>query len=291
MRIVLEKVGYEYQQGSPFSAVALKDIDLTIREGEFVALIGHTGSGKSTLAQHLNGLIRPTQGTVYYEDEEGRADIHGKGYSKKSLRRQVGLVFQYPEYQLFEETVQKDVAFGPKNLGLDKDEIDARVKEAITRVGLDYDAVAEKSPFELSGGQMRRVAIAGVVAMRPGVLVLDEPTAGLDPGSREELLQMIKGLHDSGTTIVMISHNMDDVARYAGRIVVMQKGTVVMDGTPREIFSRGEELERMGLDVPQSCRLSLMLRKDGFPDFPLCYRPEEVTEALEKLLGGEGRAC
>jgi len=291
VRIVLEKVGYEYQQGSPFSAVALKDIDLTIREGEFVALIGHTGSGKSTLAQHLNGLIRPTQGTVYYEDEEGRADIHGKGYSKKSLRRQVGLVFQYPEYQLFEETVQKDVAFGPKNLGLDKDEIDARVKEAITRVGLDYDAVAEKSPFELSGGQMRRVAIAGVVAMRPGVLVLDEPTAGLDPGSREELLQMIKGLHDSGTTIVMISHNMDDVARYAGRIVVMQKGTVVMDGTPREIFSRGEELERMGLDVPQSCRLSLMLRKDGFPDFPLCYRPEEVTEALEKLLGGEGRAC
>lgn len=292
MRIILEKVGYEYQQGSPFSAVALKDIDLTIREGEFVALIGHTGSGKSTLAQHLNGLVRPTQGTVYYEDDEGKADIHEKGFSRRNLRRQVGLVFQYPEYQLFEESVQKDVAFGPKNLGLEKEEIDARVKEAIARVGLDFDAVAEKSPFELSGGQMRRVAIAGVLAMRPNVLVLDEPTAGLDPGSREDLLQMIKSLHDSGTTIVMISHNMDDVARYAGRIVVMQKGTVAMDGTPQEVFARGEELEKMGLDVPQSCRLSLMLRREGFPDFPLCYRQEEALRALEQLIrGGEGHAC
>ena len=290
MRIILDKVRHVYQEGSPFSAVALDNVNMTVEEGEFLFLIGHTGSGKSTLVQHLNGLMKPTDGHVYWEDETGKHDINEKGFDRLLLRRRVGLVFQYPEYQLFEETVEKDVAFGPGNLGLDKEEISRRVREAIEKVGLDFDTVAEKSPFELSGGQMRRAAIAGVLAMEPDVLVLDEPTAGLDPGSREEMLETIGKLHENGTTVVMISHNMDDAARWATRVCVMSNGTVAMEGTPREVFSRGEELEKMGLDVPECAKLSLLLNKEGF-DFPFVCLKEEALAALLKLLGGDHHAC
>ena len=290
MRIILENVSHVYQEGTPFSAVALKDVNMEIREGEFLALIGHTGSGKSTLAQHLNGLMKPTSGRVLAEENGKLTDINEKGADRQALRRRVGLVFQYPEYQLFEETVSKDVAFGPKNMGLGQEEIDRRVREAIRRVGLDWDTVAERSPFELSGGQVRRAAIAGVLAMEPSVLVLDEPTAGLDPGSREDILRMIDTLHREGTTIVMISHNMDDVARWASRVIVMEKGGIAMEGAPETIFTRGEELTALGLDVPQCSRLGILLREAGL-DFPECWLPEDTLKALEELLGGGRHAC
>lgn len=286
MQIILDHVTYEYQPGTVFASVALRDISLTIRENEFLALIGHTGCGKSTLVQHLNGLIAPTSGHVYFEENGVKSDINEKKYDRRGLRRRVGLVFQYPEHQLFEETVEKDVAFGPGNLGLSEEEIDRRVTEALRKVGLSREEIGEKSPFELSGGQMRRVAIAGVLAMEPDVLVLDEPTAGLDPLSRSELLETIAALREDGTAIVMVSHNMDDVARYATRILVMNRGSIEMEGAPEQIFRRGEELERLGLSVPQVCRLGILLRKKGI-DFPECYRTEEALKPLLKLLGGE----
>lgn len=285
MSIKIEHMSHVYQPGSPFEADALEDIDLTINDGDLLALIGHTGSGKSTLAQHLNGLLTPTSGRVLVDGE----DINAKGADRRALRQRVGLLFQYAEYQLFEETVYKDIAFGPKNQGLTGDELDARVREAFAKVHLPADTL-EKSPFELSGGQMRRVALAGVVAMQPRVLVMDEPIAGLDPKGRDELTEVIRELHDGGVTIVLISHNMDDVARIATRVAVLDKGHLAMLGTPREIFARGEELESMGLDVPQTIQLCRRLREGGMK-VPDCLTNEELAEAIcETLKGGAADA-
>ena len=285
MQLQFEQVTHTYQAGSPFQATAIEDINLTISGGELTALIGHTGSGKSTLAQHMNALLAPTSGRVLLDGK----DINQKGVSKKETRQRVGLVFQYAETQLFEETVAQDIAFGPKNLGLSQAETDARVTEALHRVGLP-DEVREKSPFELSGGQTRRVAIAGVIAMRPEMLVLDEPAAGLDPMGREDMLALVKSFHEAGTTIVMISHSMDDVARLAKRIIVMEHRRIALQGTAEEVFQDAERLNRMDLDVPEVCRLSLRLREEGF-DFPLCYRKKDALKALKALLkGGAGDA-
>ena len=286
MSLVIENVNYVYMSGGPYETQALHDISLTIEDGEFVGLIGHTGSGKSTLVQHLNGLLKPTSGRILVDG----LDLADKATDKRAIRRKVGLVFQYPENQLFEETVEKDIAFGPKNLGLDAAEIDRRVREAMRRVAVDYDAIHDRSVFELSGGQMRRVAIAGVLAMEPQVLVLDEPCAGLDPRGREEILGLIRALHrEAGTTIVMVSHSMDDVASLAGRVIVMNHGRVAMDGTPREIFARGEELRAMGLDVPQAVELAERLRARGL-DIPQgVYKMEELRAAIEAAVGKGAR--
>ena len=279
MPIVLEHVGHTYQPGSPFQATAIQDINLTIQDGELLALIGHTGSGKSTLAQHLNALLKPTTGRVLLDGQ----DIHTSDASRRAARFHVGLVFQYPEHQLFEETVVKDIGFGPKNMGLSQEEIDTRVRGAMEMVGLSYDELAHKSPFELSGGQMRRVALAGVLAMRPRILVLDEPTAGLDPRERDYLLKDVQRLHRESTTVVMVSHSMDDVARLATRVVVLEQGTIAMTGAPHEVFSQVERLTQMGLDVPAVSRLAHQLRAHGLP-IPECYLMEEMAEALENLL-------
>ncbi len=281
MPIVLENLGHTYQVGSPFQATAIQNISLTIADGELLALIGHTGSGKSTLAQHLNALLTPTTGRVLLDGQ----DINLSDASKKAARFHVGLVFQYPEHQLFEETVIKDIGFGPRNMGLSQDEIDARVQDAMDMVGLPYDEIGHKSPFELSGGQMRRVALAGVLAMRPRILVLDEPTAGLDPHARDFLLQDVKRLHSEGTTVVMVSHSMDDVARLATRVVVLERGELAMSGPPREIFSQVERLTAMGLDVPAVSQLAHGLRAEGL-EIPNCYLMEEMVDALERLLKG-----
>ena len=286
MSIVIEHLNYVYMQGGPYETRALDDVSLTIHDGEFIGLIGHTGSGKSTLVQHLNGLILPTSGQITVDG----MDLADKNTDKRAIRRRVGLVFQYPENQLFEETVAKDIAFGPKNLGLGEEEIDRRVRTAMRRVALDYDKLAQRSVFELSGGQMRRVAIAGVLAMEPQTLVLDEPCAGLDPRGREEILGLISDLHrESGATIVMVSHSMDDVAALAERVIVMNHGKVAMDGTPREIFSRGEELRAIGLDVPQAVELAQKLREKGFDVPEGIYKIEEVRAAVEAIVGKGGR--
>lgn len=286
MSIVIEHLNYVYMQGGPYETKALDDVSLTIHDGEFVGLIGHTGSGKSTLVQHLNGLILPTSGKITVDG----MDLADKNTDKRAIRRRVGLVFQYPENQLFEETVAKDIAFGPKNLGLDEAEIDRRVRTAMRRVALDYDKLSQRSVFELSGGQMRRVAIAGVLAMEPQTLVLDEPCAGLDPKGREEILGLISDLHrESGATIVMVSHSMDDVAALAERVVVMNHGKVAMDGAPREVFSRGEELRAIGLDVPQAVELAQKLREKGFDVPEGIYKIEEVRAAVEAIVGKGGR--
>ncbi len=286
MSIVIEHLNYVYMQGGPYETKALNDVSLTINDGEFIGLIGHTGSGKSTLVQHLNGLIMPSSGRVLVDG----LDLADKNTDRRAIRRRVGLVFQYPENQLFEETVEKDIAFGPKNLGLDEAEIDRRVRTAMRRVALDYDQIAERSVFELSGGQMRRVAIAGVLAMEPQTLVLDEPCAGLDPRGREEILGLISDLHrESGATIVMVSHSMDDVAALAERVIVMNHGSVVMDGTPREVFAKGEELRAIGLDVPQAVELAQKLREKGFDIPEGIYRMDEVRAAVEAAIGKGGR--
>ncbi len=286
MSIVIERLNYVYMQGGPYETKALDDVSLTIRDGEFIGLIGHTGSGKSTLVQHLNGLILPTSGKITVDG----MDLADKNTDKRAIRRRVGLVFQYPENQLFEETVAKDIAFGPKNLGLDDAEIDRRVRNAMRRVALDYDKLSQRSVFELSGGQMRRVAIAGVLAMEPQTLVLDEPCAGLDPRGREEILGLISDLHrESGATIVMVSHSMDDVAALAERVIVMNHGKVAMDGVPREVFARGEELRAIGLDVPQAVELAQKLREKGFDVPEGIYKIEEVRAAVEAIVGKGGR--
>ena len=286
MSIVIEHLNYVYMQGGPYETKALDDVSLTIHDGEFVGLIGHTGSGKSTLVQHLNGLILPTSGQITVDG----MDLADKNTDKRAIRRRVGLVFQYPENQLFEETVAKDIAFGPKNLGLDEAEIDRRVRTAMRRVALDYDKLSQRSVFELSGGQMRRVAIAGVLAMEPQTLVLDEPCAGLDPKGREEILGLISDLHrESGATIVMVSHSMDAVAALAERVIVMNHGKVAMDGAPREVFSRGEELRAIGLDVPQAVELAQKLREKGFDVPEGIYKIEEVRAAVEAIVGKGGR--
>jgi len=284
MSIVIEHLNYVYMAGGPYETKALNDVNLTIGDGEFVGLIGHTGSGKSTLVQHLNGLLMPTSGRILVDG----LDLADKATDRRAIRQRVGLVFQYPENQLFEETVEKDIAFGPKNLGLDENEIARRVKDAMRRVALDYDKLHERSVFELSGGQMRRVAIAGVLAMEPQVLVLDEPCAGLDPRGREEILGLIKKLHEeAGTTIVMVSHSMDDVASLAERVIVMNHGEVVMDGMPRDVFSRGEELRAMGLDVPQAVQLAGKLRERGYAVPEGVYLVEEIKAEIEKIVRKE----
>ena len=286
MPIKLEGLSHTYQGGSPFQSTALHDVNLVIEDHDLLALIGHTGSGKSTLAQHLNGLLQPTSGRVLLDGQ----DINEKSSDKRALRFAVGLVFQYPEHQLFEETVKKDIGFGPRNMGLGEAEVDARVREAMDKIGLPYDEIAEKSPFELSGGQMRRVALAGVLAMRPRILVLDEPTAGLDPRARDFLLNDVRRLHAEGTSVVMISHSMDDVARLATRVAVLEKGRLVMEGSPGEIFARVDRLSAMGLDVPQASRLRYLLAESGI-ELPECYQMEELADSLAAYLkGGAGHA-
>ena len=284
--IETKQLTHTYSAGTPFERTALEKVDFQAYPGEYLGIIGRTGSGKSTLIQHLNGLLKPTSGQVLLQG----TDIWTDPQTTRKSRFQVGLVFQYPEYQLFEETVYKDISFGPKNMGLDEEEIDRRVRTAMRRVALDYDKLAPRSVFELSGGQMRRVAIAGVLAMEPQTLVLDEPCAGLDPRGREEILGLISDLHrESGATIVMVSHSMDDVAALAERVIVMNHGKVAMDGTPREIFSRGEELRAIGLDVPQAVELAQKLREKGFDVPEGIYKIEEVRAAVEAIVGKGGR--
>ncbi|MBR5236833.1 MAG: energy-coupling factor transporter ATPase [Clostridia bacterium] len=280
MAIEISNLNYVYMAGSPFEKHALQNVNLTISDGEFVGIIGHTGSGKSTLIQHLNGLLKPTSGTICVDG----VDITAKGADLKKLRQKVGLVFQYPEHQLFEETVYKDIAYGPKNMGLTQDEIDERVREAMNYVGLT-DKYMNRSPFELSGGQKRRVAIAGVLAMRPDVLILDEPAAGLDPSGREEILTQIKALYLARKmTVLFVSHSMEDVARAAGRIIVMNRGTVAMDGKPSEIFSHAKELRSMGLDVPQITQLAASLAERGIPIDNNIYTIERAKATILMLL-------
>ena len=256
----VKNLSHIYSEGTPFEKVAIDNINLKIEKGEFIGLVGHTGSGKSTFIQHLNGLLKPSSGEVYVQ---GRS-ISGARMNLVEVRQKVGLVFQYPEHQLFEETVEKDIAFGPMNLGLTNDEIEVRVKDAMKSVGLSYEEYKDSSPFELSGGQKRRVAIAGVLAMEPEILILDEPTAGLDPmGSREILDEIVNIYKEREITIVLVSHNMEDVAKYTSRMVVMSAGRVVMDGSPRDLFSKEEELKSYGLAVPQVRSLLNQLKDKG----------------------------
>ena len=264
MPIIAKNLSHVYSPGSIWATTALNDVNLEINDGEIIGLIGHTGSGKSTLIQHFNGLLKPTSGSITVQG----IDVAAKGANLRSLRQKVGLVFQYPEHQLFEETVVADVAFGPKNLGLADDRLKQRVQQALLAVGLEYDAVKDRSPFELSGGQMRRVAIAGVLAMEPEVLILDEPTAGLDPKSRNELLSYLRGIHQQRKiTLIIVSHSMDEVAAMVGRIIVMDNGGIHAQGSPREVFSQGDELRAIGLDVPPLTNLMLELRRKGL-DLP-----------------------
>lgn len=267
--------------GGPFEKKALDDINLEIKDGEFVTLIGHTGSGKSTLIQHLNGLLKPTSGRIVVDG----VDITEKNVKLTEIRKKIGLVFQYPEYQLFEETIEKDIQFGPRNLGLSEEEINKRVKKAMSMVGLDYEEYKDKSPFELSGGQKRRVAIAGVVAMEPKVLILDEPTAGLDPKGRDEILAQVKQLHkEYNITTIIVSHSMEDVAKIADRVIVMNKGKAVLDGVPRNIFKNIDMLESIGLAVPQVTYLERALKEKGFKLEGDMITVEEAKRVILKAL-------
>jgi len=280
MAIKISNLNYIYMPGSPFEKHALQNVNLTINDGEFVGIIGHTGSGKSTLIQHLNGLLSPASGSIWVNG----VDITQKGADLKSLRQKVGLVFQYPEHQLFEETVYKDIAYGPKNMGLSQEEIDERVREAMNYVGLS-EKYMNRSPFELSGGQKRRVAIAGVLAMRPDVLILDEPAAGLDPAGREEILTQIRALYLARKmTVIFVSHSMEDVARVASRIIVMNQGAVALDGKPGDVFSHAEALRKMGLDVPQITQLITCLRDKGVNIDSNIYTIERAKASLLILL-------
>ena len=282
MPIEVKSLTHVYMPGTPFEAKALNDVSLSIHDGEFIGIIGHTGSGKSTLISHLNGLEHSEPGVVFVNG----IDLGEKGSDLIAIRRVVGLVFQYPEYQLFEETVAKDVAFGPNNLGLDAAEIEKRVETALKQVGLNPAEVSEKSPFELSGGQKRRVAIAGVLAMQPSTLILDEPAAGLDPAGRREMFDLIRGIHDSGVTVVMVSHSMDDVGRLCDRLFVLNKGEIAYSGTPAEVFLHESKLHAIGLDVPEGAKLARRLRDAGF-DMPQdIYRTEDVCAAIIANLRG-----
>ncbi len=279
MPIILNHVNCIYEEGTTMEVAALKDINLVLADEQFIGLIGHTGSGKSTLVQHLNGLIKPTGGEIYFNGE----DIHDDDFDRKKLRSQVGLVFQYPEHQLFEVDVFSDVCFGPKNLGLPKKEVELRAYEALKMVGLE-DEFFYQSPFDLSGGQKRRVAIAGVIAMKPQVLILDEPTAGLDPKGREEILNMIRELHEKmKCTIILVSHSMDDVADYAERIIVMNHGEVFLDGTPKEVFSHKQELEEIGLAVPTVTDIMHQVKELGYPVDESVTTLSDAAEALVNL--------
>lgn len=276
MSIILDHVNYIYEAGTAMAYAALKDVCLTIPDGQFIGLIGHTGSGKSTLVQHLNGLLAPTGGNVYYNG----ADIHDSDYNRKELRSKVGLVFQYPEHQLFEIDVFSDVCYGPKNLGLDKKETELRAYAALKQVGLEDDFFYQ-SPFDLSGGQKRRVAIAGVLAMKPEVLILDEPTAGLDPKGRDEILDQIAKLREeTGMTVILVSHSMEDVAKYVDRIIVMNKGQVMFDDAPREVFRHYKELEEVGLAAPQVTYIMQALKKNGLDVDTDITTIEEAKEAI-----------
>ena len=271
-----------YSVGTPFEHVALEDVSFSVERGEFIGIIGHTGSGKSTLIQHLNGLLKPTEGRVLFESE----DIWSSKSKTHGVRFKVGLVFQYPEYQLFEETVYKDIAFGPKNMKLSGEEIDARVREAAGFVGIGEELL-EKSPFELSGGQKRRVAIAGVIAMRPDVLILDEPTAGLDPAGSEEILSNIREYHSrAGSTVLFVTHSMEDAARVADRLIVFSKGQIVMSGAPEQIFARADELTEIDLSVPEITKVVARLREMGLNIPASIYTVEQAKAALMKLKEG-----
>ncbi len=282
MSIILDHVSYIYDEGTPMAHAALNDVSLELPDGQFIGLIGHTGSGKSTLVQHLNGLEKPTSGNVFFNG----ADIHDEEYDRKNLRAKVGLVFQYPEHQLFEETVFADVCFGPKNLGLSKKETELRAYEALKNVKLP-DEYFYQSPFDLSGGQKRRVAIAGVLAMKPEVLVLDEPTAGLDPKGRDEILGLIANLHEElGLTVVLVSHSMEDVANYVDRIIVMNRGRVAFDGEPKEVFRHYKELEDIGLAAPQVTYVMQELKAAGIP---VDTDATTVAEARDSILAALGK--
>lgn len=280
MSIKIENLTHIYMPKTPFEKKALDDVNLYIEDGEFIALIGHTGSGKSTLIQHLNGLLEPISGKIIVDD----IDITEKGVKLSDIRKKVGLVFQYPEYQLFEETIEKDIAFGPTNLGLTQEEILVRVKRAMEMVGLEYNKYKDVSPFELSGGQKRRVAIAGVIAMEPKVLILDEPTAGLDPKGREDILDQIKKLHDEyKMTIILVSHSMEDVGKLAKRIVVMNRGKVALQGEPKDVFKEIDTLEAIGLGVPQVTYLMRELKRRGFNVSDEVFTVEQGKEELLKI--------
>lgn len=281
MSIIIKDLNHIYSINTPFETIAIDNINIEIKDKEFIGLIGHTGSGKSTLIQHLNGLLKPTDGKILIDD----IDIHSDKNKLLSIRKKVGLVFQYPEHQLFEETVFKDVAFGPKNLGLTDKEIEVIVKESLELVGINYDEIKDKSPFELSGGQKRRVAIAGVLAMKPSILVLDEPTAGLDPKGRDEILNQIKNLYnEKNITIILVSHSMEDVAKLVNRLIVMHKGKVIMDGNTKDVFKNVETLENIGLGVPQITYLMRELKKRGKNVRTDIITIEEAKEELLKYL-------
>lgn len=288
MSICVENVSCVYSKGSPFEKVALENISLTIEKGEFIGIIGHTGSGKSTLIQHLNGLIHPTSGKVTIDG----VDLATKTKAAVAKRHSVGMVFQYPEHQLFEETVAKDIAFGPKNLGCSEEETEKRVKSAMKFAGLDYDTFGGRSPFRLSGGQQRRVAIAGVIAMHPDFLILDEPSAGLDPIGRREIFSRIQSWYQKGVfSVILVSHNMDDIARLATRLLVMHKGHLVMDGKPMDIFlHHRRELQECGVDAPPLTQTLLYLKEKGIPVPEDAKTVEEAVDRMSQMLGG-GKSC
>lgn len=284
MSIALEHVNYVYSPGTAYEKQALKDVSFEIEQGQFVGIIGHTGSGKSTLIQHLNGLIKATSGRILYDGQ----NIYDDGYDMRKLRGQVGLVFQYPEYQLFEADVLSDVCFGPKNQGLSQEECEARAKEALEMVGFP-EKYYRQSPFELSGGQKRRAAIAGILAMRPKVLILDEPTAGLDPKGRDEILDQVEYLHrQTGMTVILVSHSMEDIARYVDRIIVMNHGEKMLDGAPREVFAHYKELEKVGLAAPQVTYVMHDLKERGFAVSPDATTIEEAADEIMKSFEGTG---
>lgn len=288
MSICVENVSCVYSKGSPFEKVALENISLTIEKGEFIGIIGHTGSGKSTLIQHLNGLIHPTSGKVTIDG----VDLAAKTKAAVAKRHSVGMVFQYPEHQLFEETVAKDIAFGPKNLGCSEEETEKRVKSAMKFAGLDYDTFGGRSPFRLSGGQQRRVAIAGVIAMHPDFLILDEPSAGLDPIGRREIFSRIQSWYQKGVfSVILVSHNMDDIARLATRLLVMHKGHLVMDGKPMDIFlHHRRELQECGVDAPPLTQTLLYLKEKDIPVPEDAKTVEEAVDRMSQMLGG-GKSC
>lgn len=281
MQIQVKNLTHIYSEGMPYESVALTDISFEIDRGGFVGIIGHTGSGKSTLIQHLNGLLKPKSGSILIDG----VDIARKDAKMQDIRRKIGLVFQYPEYQLFEETVHKDVAFGPLNLGFTQEEADQRVEEAIGLVGLNYEEIADRSPFELSGGQKRRVAIAGVIAMKPEILILDEPTAGLDPKAHTDILQMIERIHSvQGSSIILVSHNMGDIARLADKVLVMDRGKMVLTGTPAEVFQQADLLESLGLGLPPAAYLMGELKKRGIPVSSDILTIDAAEEELYRIL-------
>lgn len=284
MSICVENVSYIYGKGTPFEKAALSNVSLTIEKGEFIGIIGHTGSGKSTLIQHLNGLLHPTEGRVTVDG----VDLAGKSKEALVKRHSVGMVFQYPEHQLFEETVAKDIAFGPHNQGYDEEEIKKRVKSAMKFAGIDYEMFAERSPFRLSGGQQRRVAIAGVIAMHPDFLILDEPSAGLDPVGRREIFSRIRSWYEKGVfSVILVSHNMDDIARLATRLLVMHEGRIILDGNPMDIFlHHGKELQDCGVDAPPLTQTLLYLKEKGIPVPEDAKTAKEAAEKMVTMLGG-----